>query len=309
VFFSLLQRQWFLIGVAICCYWGYSFPLAGEKISAHLGFLVTVMMFLMGLGIGYPALRRRMGCWREAGVVLFLGYVVAPLISLILGRLFFFGQPGIYCGIILVGTTCTTLSTCIVFTRLAGGDEALALWLSVVSSFLCALVMPLLLSWFLGRMVSVPVESMIKRLMLVLFFPLAAGMLLRAVLGEARLSPLGQMLTRGCALIILTVIMVAVAKGGHLLGSSSSLPVLAAVAGFHLALSGAALLTSRVFGYRRPVRIAVLFCASQKTLQFPTYLAVSVLGQPEAALPAVLFHVFQLVTDSIIVSNLSSQGK
>ena len=308
MFVEKLKKHWFLIGVALCCYWGYSFPWAGDKVSAYLKLLVTVLMFMMGLGIGYPALRRKMGCWREAAVVLFLCYVAAPIISLALGRLFFFDQPSIYCGILLVGTTCTTLSTCIVFTRLAGGDDALALWLSVVTSFLCAAVMPLLLSLFLGRTVSVPLELMIKRLMLVLFLPLSAGMLLRAVLGEARLSPLGPMLTRGCALIILTVIMVAVAKGRHLLGTPSSLPVLAAVAGFHLALLGAAGLIGRISGYKRPARIAVLFCASQKTLQFPTYLAVSVLDMPEAALPAVLFHVFQLVVDSALVSRFSSQG-
>ena len=309
MFVDKLKKQWFLIGVGLCCYWGYSFPGAGEKASVHLKLLVTILMFLMGLGIGFPALRRRMGCWRETGIVLFLCYVLAPVISFVLGRLFFFDQPNIYCGMILVGTTCTTLSTCIVFTRLAGGDDALALWLSVVTSFLCAVVMPLQLTLFLGFMVSVPVELMIKRLMLILFLPLSAGMLLRAVLGEDRISPVGPMLTRGCALIILTVIMVAVAKGRHSLGTSSSLAVLVAVAGFHLALLGAAVMMSWISGCSRPARIAVLFCASQKTIQFPTYLAVSVLDLPEAALPAVLFHVFQLVVDSAIVSHLSSQRK
>ena len=309
MFVDKLKKQWFLIGVALCWYWGYRFPWAGEQVSAHLKLLVTILMFLMGLGIGFPALHRRMGCWRETGVVLFLCYVLAPVISFVLGRLFFFDQPDLYCGIILVGTTCTTLSTCVVFTRLAGGDDALALWLSVVTSFLCAVVMPLLLTLFLGPMVSVPVELMIRRLMLVLFLPLSAGMLLRAVLGEDRISPLGPMLTRGCALFILAVIMAAVAKGRHLLGTSSSLAVLVTVAGLHLVLLGTAFMISRIWGFRRPARIAVLFCASQKTLQFPTYLAVTVLDMPEAALPAVLFHVFQLVMDSAIVSHLSSQRK
>ncbi|MFC1537712.1 bile acid:sodium symporter family protein, partial [Gemmatimonadota bacterium] len=156
-------------------------------------------------------------------------------------------------------------SSCIVYTRLAGGDDALALWLSVLTSLSCALIMPLLLTWFLGRGISVPLELMVKRLMLVLFLPLSAGMLLRALIGEARISPLGPALTRGCALIILAVIMVAVTKGRSLLGSWSILPVLAAVAGFHLALLGAAVLICRIFGCSRPERIAVLFCASQKT--------------------------------------------
>lgn len=306
---SRVKKQWFLIGVAACCFWGYRFPWAGEVVGGHLKLLVTVLMFLMGLGIGFPAIKRKTGRWREAGIVLFICYFLAPVIALALARLFFFAQPNIYCGIILVGTTCTTLSTCIVFTRLAGGDDALALWLSVLTSLSCALIMPLLLTWFLGRAVSVPLAMMIERLMTVLFLPLSAGMLLRALIGEARVSPLGPALTRGCALIILAVIMVAVAKGRSLLSSWSVLPVLAAVAGFHLALLGAAVLLCRVFGCGRPERIAVLFCASQKTLQFPTYLAVSVLGQPEAALPAVLFHVFQLVVDSAVVSYLSSHGR
>jgi len=297
-----------LLGIAVVCYWGYRYPAAAEAAGGYLSLLVGTIMFLMGLGIGFHSLSLRISAWLQNAVTVILCYLVAPLLAFGTAVLFFQHQLNVYTGLILIGTTSTTLSTCIVFTRLAGGDEALALWLSVTSSFLCSFLSPLLLELFLGETVVVPVGIMIKRLLFVLLFPLSAGMLLRAALGEKRIAPLGNLLTRGCGLIILTVIMVAVAKGRNLIVGWSSLPILGAAAALHLALLGIASLASRQLGFSRPESIAIFFCASQKTLQIPTYIAIEILKTPEAALAPVIFHIFQLLVDSLFVSYFSSRS-
>jgi solute carrier family 10 (sodium/bile acid cotransporter), member 7 len=301
-----VKKHWLIPGIAAVYLWGYRFPSAGESLSPHLSWMVACIMFMMGLGIGFLRLRGRIGAWRQNLLAILVCYSVAPLLSWGVGKTFFSGQPGVYLGLMLIGTTSTTLSTCIVFTRLSGGDEALALWLSVVSSFLCAFLQPLLLNWAVGQTVTIPVGMLIQRLMLVLVAPLAAGMLLRSLLGESRVAVAGDFLTRAATVIILIVIMVAVAKGRELLGSWQALPVLAAAAGIHFALLGAAYLASRLSGFTRPDRIAITFCAAQKTLQVPAYLAINVLASPEAGLPPVLYHVFQLISDSLLIAYFSS---
>ncbi len=303
----MLRQHWMVAGIAVVALWGYWLPAAGELAGRHLSWLVGTLMLMMGLGVGFRRLRRRMAAWRPNLLAIGLVYLLAPLLSWLAGRWLYGGRGEVFTGLMLVGTTSTTLSSCIVYTRLAGGDEALALWLSVTSTLLCTLVQPLLLALALGAAVPVPAGMLITRLAMVLLLPLTLGMLLRELLGEERVAPVGSYVTRGAALIILIVLMASVAEGRELLGSWRSLPVLGLVAGLHLLLLGGAALGARLLGLSRAEGIAVLFCGTQKTLQIPAYLAIRVLGTPAAALAPVLFHVFQLVLDSLLVSRLAGR--
>ena len=303
-----LKRHWMLPGIAVVCFWGYRYPGAGDLIGSYLAPMLAFLMFLMGTGIGFKRFRTRINAHRQIFFSTFFCYLAAPLVALGIGKLFFPENLAVYTGLILIGTTSTTLSTCVVFTRLAGGDEALALWLSVCSSLICTFVSPVLLYLFLGASIEVPVGMMIRRLVFVLFIPLSAGMLLRAALGEKRVAPVGSLLTRSCAIIILAVVMVSVAKGRSLLAGWQSVPILLAVAGFHLAMLLAVAGGNVLAGFPKRDKIATLFCSAEKTLQIPAYLAIEILRTPEAAMAPVLHHVFQLVIDSIIISYYSSSA-
>ncbi|MEA1996157.1 MAG: bile acid:sodium symporter [Gemmatimonadota bacterium] len=301
-----LKKNWILPGIAVACLWGYMYPEAGEYLGRRLGLLVASIMFLMGMGIGFRRFRSRIHAWKHIAVVMSFCYLAAPFLALLIAVSFFREQLPVYTGLILLGTTSTTLSTCIVFTRLAGGDEALALWLSVFSSLLCVLVSPVLIYCFIGAWIEVPVVAMMLRLLVVMFLPLAAGMSLRAFLGEHKVAPVGGLLTGSCTVIVLAVIMVSVAKGRDILGSSQSLPVILAVAVLHLTLILLVRLATEYLDFTKGKKIAVLFCSVQKTLQIPAYIAIEILDMPSAAIAPVLYHVFQLVIDSLLVSYFSS---
>jgi BASS family bile acid:Na+ symporter len=295
-----------LPGIALACFWGYRYPATGELISRHLAPMLALLMFLMGTGIGFRRFRTRINAHRQIIFAMSFCYLAAPLVAFGIGKLFFREHLAVYTGLILIGTTSTTLSTCVIFTRLAGGDEALALWLSVCSSFICTFISPVLIYLFLGASIEVPVGMMMRRLIFVLFIPLSAGMFLRALLGEKRVAPVGPILTRSCAIIILAVVMVSVAKGRDLLASWQSLPIILAVAGFHLFMLLTVTLANVFAGFPKRDKIATLFCSAEKTLQIPAYLAIEILLTPQAALAPVLHHVFQLVIDSLVVSYYSS---
>jgi predicted Na+-dependent transporter len=301
-----LKRHWMLPGIALACFWGYRYPATGELISRHLAPMLALLMFLMGTGIGFRRFRTRINAHRQIIFVMSFSYLAAPLVAFGIGKLFFSEHLAAYTGLILIGTTSTTLSTCIVFTRLAGGDEALALWLSVCSSLICTFISPVLIYLFLGTSIEVPIGMMMRRLIFVLFIPLSAGMFLRALLGEKRVAPAGSILTRSCAIIILAVVMVSVAKGRDLLASWQSLPIILAVAGFHLFMLLTVTLANIFADFPKRDKIATLFCSAEKTLQIPAYLAIEILLTPQAALAPVLHHVFQLVIDSLVVSYYSS---
>ncbi|OGF99925.1 MAG: hypothetical protein A3F83_04915 [Candidatus Glassbacteria bacterium RIFCSPLOWO2_12_FULL_58_11] len=304
---AALRRHWMVPGIALACFWGYRYPFAGQWLGDWLGWLIALLMFLMGTGLGYRSFRARLGSWKQIAFVQALSFLAAPLIAAALGRLLLEGRPLAYTGLMLAGTTSTTLGTCVIFTRLAGGDEALALVLSIFSSLLSVVVSPLLLLLFLGTALEVPVTLMIHRLSLVLFLPLCCGMLLRARLGEERVAQAGPLISRGCTVIILAVIMVAMAEGRELLAGPGSAAVILAAVSLHLAMLLIALLITPLTGFSRGDRIAILFCATEKTVQLPAYLAIQILHTPAAALAPVLHHVFQLVVDSLLVSYYSSK--
>ena len=304
-----LANNWMLPGIGLACLLGFTLPAAGDMLSRYLAVMIAALMLMMGAGIGFRRFSSQIGAWRPAAFVMAFSYLVAPLLAWLLARAFFSAGDQLFTGLVLIGATSTTLSTCVIFTRLAGGDEALALWLSVCSSLVGALLSPLILYLMLGEALSAPVGLLIRKLMVVLFAPLLAGMLLRALLGEPRVAPLGNLLTHSCSLIVLAVIMVAVAKGREVLSGPEGLAIAAATGAYHLALLLAWRVTVPALGFSPEQRKATLFCATEKTLQIPAYLAISVLGTPAAAVAPVVHHVVELVADSLIVSYYNSRDK
>ncbi|XAR53497.1 hypothetical protein NMG60_11022074 [Bertholletia excelsa] len=75
----------------------------------------------------------------------------------------------------------TTLSSGVALTRLAGGNSALALAMTVISSLLGILIVPFSISMFIagGVGVSVPAKQLFRSLVLTLLVPLLLGKVLR----------------------------------------------------------------------------------------------------------------------------------
>ena len=301
---SFLKKNWFFLAVITVALLGYLFPRASQVISPHLGILVGMMMFMLGLGIGWRRFLSRTAMVKELFLSLGITYLLGPILFLLTGYFFFRGQPDAYLGLILIGTTCTTLSSCVIYTRLSGGDEALALWMSVVSSVSCSFLMPLLLGIMpIKHSFVPPVMEMILRLSKVLLLPLAAGMLTRFLVGEKRLARTGHFFTDSCMFIILTVIFVSVGEGRPLIEQGAVFyNLMMACLGLHLLLIAVSATAAKVFRLELVKRPALAFCASQKTIQFPVYLSVVVLARPQASLPAVIFHVIQLLFGSLVIS-------
>lgn len=71
----------------------------------------------------------------------------------------------------------TTLSSGVALTRLAGGNSALALAMTLISSLLGILIVPFSISMFIanGVGVSVPTKQLFRSLILTLLVPLLIG--------------------------------------------------------------------------------------------------------------------------------------
>ena len=283
---------------------GYLWVASGQWLGRHNRLLVAVLMFVMGLGLSPRGILAQLRKVRALGLFLLTSYGLAPLVAYGLGWLLFRERPDLFTGLVIMGATATTLSSCIVWTRLAGGNDALALVMSMVGNSLQFAATPAWLALLLGASVKVDVAGMMKGLLLVVLVPICLSQVV-VVLSQGRLlryKPLTSLLGR---LLVLGVIWVAVSKAAGDLLTPEALYSSAAVVAVHGVLLG---VSWWVLGRLLPEagdRVALLFCGGQKTLPSSTMIATTYFAHLKGAvLPVLLYHFWQLVVDSLLLEGL-----
>uniref|UniRef100_A0A5B7BK82 Probable sodium/metabolite cotransporter BASS4, chloroplastic n=1 Tax=Davidia involucrata TaxID=16924 RepID=A0A5B7BK82_DAVIN len=217
----------------------------------------------------------------------------------------------------------TTLSSGVALTRLAGGNSALALAMTVISNLLGILIIPFSISKFIavGVGVSVPTEQLLRSLVLTLLVPLILGKVFReSFKGLADFADQNHKLLSVMSAVFLGMVpWIQVSRSRSLLLMVKPAVFLVAVgmgALLHLMLLAFNALAiqslSAVSGGRNSVfakkqnASALLLVASQKTLP----VMVAVVDQLGGAfgesgllvLPCVAAHLNQIIMDSFFVS-------
>jgi sodium/bile acid cotransporter 7 len=214
-------------------------------------------------------------------------------------------------GLIIVSTMPCTLASATLWTRMAGGNDALALLITVGSNSLSFLAAPLLLALALGRAVALSPWDMMLDLLTVILLPVLAGQLLRlwpAIRYRADQHRRAMSLLGQC--MILTLVITGIARAalqtqGQVVGVRDLMWVLGAVVvvhGLSLLLSD---LVGRGAGLSRSDRMALLFGGSQKTLPAGLFVAQSFFPTfALASIPSLLYHASQLIIDSFVAEGL-----
>ena len=221
-------------------------------------------------------------------------------------------------GLYVAAATPCTLASASVWTRRAGGNDAVAIMVTVLTNLSCFVITPLWMVFFTGRSVdseSVQLGAMVYKLGLLVVLPMAGAQLLRrlshkvggwAVANKTALSV-------GAQLGILTMVLVGAIRTGMRLREPGSgglaLPfvaMLVAVLVLHLTMLFAGVFLGRVLGLRREDRIAVGFAGSQKTLMVGLQVAVD---HGLSILPMVTYHVGQLLADTVVADWFRTRGE
>ncbi len=129
-------------------------------------------------------------------------------------------------GMVLVGASAGgTASNVICY--LAKGDVALSILMTVVSTLAAVILMPALTFLYLNQQVPVPVEEMLKSILLIVLLPVLMGTLLNSVFrrGLAMIQPVFPLLSSFSIVFIIAIIVAL----NHDNLSNLALPVLVAV--------------------------------------------------------------------------------
>ncbi|WP_426414831.1 bile acid:sodium symporter [Aestuariirhabdus sp. LZHN29] len=230
-----------------------------------------------------------------------LGWLVVNLLPLSLA---------VSIGVLVMAVVPPTLSSGIVMTRMAGGDGAAALVITVLLNLLGVFSIPLLLSWTMGRagLVEVSPWPLLQSLALLVLVPFVLGMALRRwrelPVPTALLAYVPSLCVIGTAWMLMSrsqQTLLAVAPLEMLWAAMASLLV-------HAALLGLCYGVGNRWISDKGRQVALLFTASQKTLPVAiSVMAAMAIGAEAgiALLCCILFHFLQLLVDSMLASRLS----
>ena len=318
---SFCKRHWFLLGMAAALAAGYLLPQGGQSLresSFAIPLLVAVVLGISGFTLDTSRLLAQAKNLWAVLLTLATTYAVAPLAAYALAKAWGpeISGPGSDGAVFLeammiLAAQAGTLASALAMTSIARGNQELALLLTVLSSILTAVLTPLVLELSLGEIVEVPFARIMMRITWVVVLPVFAGQIARRLLWQQAQGalPALRILPRR---IILSFLYTGFCAATARLGEAPDLALrfLGACLCLHLALLAWTWLSSRAMGMPPENRTAVILCGSQKTLPNGIYIWTKFFAtNPYGALPLALYHVVQLLVDTLLLRRLEAANR
>jgi sodium/bile acid cotransporter 7 len=315
---KLVLRRWFLLLLLAGLLVVWLYPQGLRPVTAHLEprALVALALFLMAWGLQSRHLLRSLLRPLPALWAVLLSYGLLPALAYLFGWLL--ADADLRIGLLIMASVPCTLASAVIWTRLAGGNEATALLVVVLTTALSWLATTAWLVLATGTSTSIRTTDLMGGLLLVLLLPVGLGQLVRvfAPLAQAavRFKPFLSVVSQ---VLILSIILKAAVEVRDQLTEKASLPGLsaflataAACLGTHLAALLCGWWSSQGLRFERPQRIAVAFACSQKSLPVALYVFAGYFqpASPLAVVPLVFYHVGQLIVDTLIADSMAHRA-
>ena len=273
-------------------FWQDGFAWTTNYTSVFLG----VAMFGMGLTIHMGDFQVVFSRPKEVIIGCVAQYTVMPLVAWILAVVFHLPQD-LAIGVILVGC-CPGGTASNVITYIAGGDVALSVGMTIVSTLAAPLMTPLLVYGLAGAWVEVSFWAMVLSVVKVILIPVLLGILLRSLFGK-QIQKISDILPLISVVSSVMIISGIVANNAEKIVSCGVL-VLGVVMLHNLFGMGIGLLAAKLLKveYSRTTAIAIEvgmqnsgLAVSLATANFAT--------NPLATLPGAIFSVWHNISGSI----------
>ncbi|QDT63097.1 bile acid:sodium symporter family protein [Calycomorphotria hydatis] len=327
---QLLLKNWFLVGLAVVIPTGILLGLfAGETLvgrAVHgLDTRITTAMILLLMSFTLDT-KRLTKALREPLPVftaLVLNTVCIPLLAWPISLLF--STPDFRYGLLIACCVPCTMAAASVWTRQAGGNDAVSMLVTIITNGFCFLTTPFWVLMTTGVGITLDPWEMMQRLFFTAVIPMIVGQVARnlpmladfAVRYKSGWTTLAQ-----C--FILAIVLHASAGGGsqmHATGVAPNLWELLTVAVACTVIHCSALFAgwwiSGQLKFPAVDRAPVAFSGSQKTIPIGMLVATSPtmfgnpdllgegIGVPFAVFPMIIYHATQLFIDSAMIPYFS----
>jgi BASS family bile acid:Na+ symporter len=261
---------------------------------------LALIMFGLGLSLTLADFRRVLGYPKAVVVALRLQVVVLPAACYAL--VVAFGLPPLFAvGLMLLAASPGGVSANL-FSHLFGGNVALNISLTAINTVLAIVTLPLIANWAIAAFADtgqvVPMQfAKVAEVVAVVLLPVALGMVVaaRAPAFAARMEKPFKIFS---ALVLAAFALIAIVKEWPALaGSFATLGP--AVVAFNLLSLLAGYYVSRAAGMDKPLATAISFEIGVHNSTLAIYVALSVLGSLQLALPAAVYSVSMYLTAAL----------
>ena len=334
------RKHWFLAALCVVIPLGLAagyqpdFPPAawgepGGWLDAR--YLTAAVLFLMAFSLDSGKLAAAL---KKPGPVFWAAFCNVVVVPLFAYPLSFFQHPVDFrLGLMIASASACTMAGASVWTRQAGGNDAVSLLVTLATNGLCFLTAPAVLSVTTGKSVEFDVPSLMTRLLVTAALPMVVGQAVRQVPAVGRLAAGRRAVWSNLALgLVLGIVFTGTAKAGATLAglglSASDAGALAFDAAVVwgsclLAHAGAMTVAYRgagLLGFGHGEQVACAFAGSQKTLPIGLLIAVSPAmfgdpnllgpgkGVPLAVFPMLMYHASQLFADTVVATRLRREN-
>jgi len=291
---SRYMGLWVLVAGVVAMLWPGVFrwvPVA--RINGLLG----VVMFGMGLSLKPSDFGAVLSHPRDVAVGCLAQFLIMPGLAWGLTRVFAL-PPELALGVVLVGC-CPGGTASNVITYLAGGDLALSVSMTAMSTLLAPVVTPLLTWALAGKYMAVDAGGMFLSIVQVVILPIAGGLLLQRFLPELT-RRVTVFLPAFSSLAIVFIVGIVVGHNAEKLWTSGLLVLVVVVlhnAGGLLLGYGAA----RLAGMERSKRIALSVEVGMQNSGLASALAaLHFAAFPLATVPGAVFSVWHNISGALV---------
>jgi len=245
---------------------------------------------------------------------LVISYGLLPLLGWLTG--FLLPVVDFRIGLMLCASVPCTLASAVLWTRMAGGNEAMALLATLLTTGVSWFATTAWLTATTGSIAAIDPTAMMINLALILVLPVVVGQLARAVpwlrtLATRGRTPLGVVARLLILIIMLRAILGVLVQLGDRAASVGTTAILVTgvlCLGNHLLALYAGVWSSAWLGFDRAAQIAVAFAGSQKTLPVSLFLLERYFNDyPLAVVPLLFYHAGQLIADTFIAEQWAAR--
>lgn len=284
-----------IIFSVLAFFWREGFAWTTNYTSVFLG----VAMFGMGLSIKMGDFKVVFSHPKEVLIGCIAQYTVMPLMAWILAVLLHLPED-LVIGVILVGC-CPGGTASNVITYIAGGDVALSVGMTIISTLLAPIATPLLVYVIAGAWVEVSFWAMVISVVKVILVPVLLGILLRSLFGR-QIQKISQVLPLISVVSIVMIISGIVAVNADKILTCGAM-VLGVVMLHNLFGMGLGLGIAKLFHVEYDKATAIAIEVGMQNSGLAVSLATAnFAANPLATLPGAIFSVWHNISGSVFAS-------
>lgn len=276
-------------------FWRDGFAWTTNYTSVFLG----IAMFGMGLTIQMGDFQVVFSHPKEVLIGCVAQYTVMPLVAWMLAVLLHLPED-LVIGVILVGC-CPGGTASNVITYIAGGDVALSVGMTILSTLLAPLMTPLLVYGIAGAWVEVSFWAMVVSVVKVILIPVLLGIALRSLFGR-QIQKISQILPLISVVSIVMIISGIVAVNAEKILTCGAM-VLGVVVLHNLFGMGIGLGIAKLFHVEYDKATAIAIEVGMQNSGLAVSLATAnFAANPLATLPGAIFSVWHNLSGSVFAS-------